>query len=313
MSDAEATPTSRWTEATSGVRSAASWLATAFGAAAAAVFGAGPIFATDVDTGDWGTARWIAALTLVVLGTAAVAFVIARLLALQVPIEVTLDRIPTGLRERIEANDLGEYLPGEAKTLNQFKNELKAHSIALAKLRAAAANTDDPTRKADLESRATIQENNFQIYLDKREELYRLAAYELEASRLTPRATRPWLSLGAAAIVGVFAMAAFSLITGSDVKKEEADDKPDPLPSTGILLKNQENDELWNAAGLAGCERPRGQVPVFVLAAESSTYKIQTLGLPRTKCQRYALTVPRDQVSLVQIEPRETTVTPAPQ
>lgn len=245
---------------------------------------------------------------LVAAGSAAVVYVIARLLALQVPVEITLDTLPPGLRTRIETNALQEYLPGSASNLVEFKEQLQAHANAAISLdlEAKAALPDSEERRT-LERLAAVQKNNREVFAGKRDELYQLAAYEIESTRMTPNATASWLSLGGAAIVAVVAMAGFSLTIGQgaeDVAGEQSD-----APTGGLLMKTAASAQLWQRLGLAECELTAAQVPVFVLSESETEYEVQTIGIPGDACARFAFSVPRDLVTIVKMMPIEVTVT----
>lgn len=307
---------SRWSTASSGVRSAATWLATTTAAIAGAVFGAGPIFKVESDPASWETGRWILVLFLIVVGALAVIYVIGRLLAMQVPVEITLDHLPPKLKARIEGNALGEYLPGDATSLEDFKDRLKGYASAAIALKAAADAEQDAAEKASLNELATIQEHNRTVYREKRDELYQLASYEIERDRLTPALTWSWTRLGAAAVVAIVAMATFSFVThatGKNAEKEKdaeaAAKAAADAPVGATLAKKAATSDLWNKLGLQSCELSKGagEVPVFVLAATEENLDVQTLGYPEG-CQRFRFSIPRELVTLLKVEPTKATV-----
>jgi hypothetical protein len=284
-------------------------LATAAGASAGVVFGAGPIFDADVDASTWSGDKWLLVVLLAAAGAAAVVYVIGRLLALQVPIEITLDALPASLLSRIQGNQLHEYLPGGATDLADFKSRLQAYANAAVTLEAAAQAETEASEKARLTQLATIQKNNRDVYKAKRDELYALAAYELEAERLTPRATQPWLFLGGAAVIAVVAMAAFTFVTGSGATEDDSAAQVE-TPALGEMTAVRAGEELWEGLGLADCE-VGGVVPVVVFEATEADYTVQTLGTP-DGCDRYKFTLPRNLVKLVEVEPASVEITVAP-
>lgn len=293
-------PATRWSTATSGVRSAAAWLATTAGATAAVVFGAGPIIDSEVDAADWGALRWLLTILLAGVGAAAVLYVISRLLVLQLPIEITLDALPPNLRSRIEGNQLSEYLPGDAQDLADFKARLQAYANAAVSLETEAAATTDAQEKARLTRLAAIQKSNCDIYKAKRAELYELAAYEIEWDRLSPRATKPWFYLGGAAILALVAMVAFTLVTGSGASESEPEEAVE-TPVLGEMTAKQVGADLWERLALGECVIG-GVVPVVVFEAEAESYTVQTLGSP-AGCGRYRMTIPTGLVTLVEVKP----------
>lgn len=307
MSDPTPPAATRWTTATTAVRSASTWLATAAGAVAGAVFGAGPIFKSDVDASDWPWWQWLLVVALVAIGSAAVVYVIARLLSLQVPIEITLDKLPPDLRSRIETNELHEYLPGSATNLEEFKQYLQAYANAAISLDAAAQTETNAQRKAALKRRALIQKENRDVFVAKRDELYQLASFELEATRLTPRATKSWLYFGGAAVLAVAAMALFTVVLGSEFDGADEASSTD-TPTGGLLLKTPDTGDLWTSLGLQDCEYAPGVVPVFVFSETDTEYSVQTIGVPRNRCALYEFSVPRELVKVITVEPVEATV-----
>jgi hypothetical protein len=294
----------RWTTASSGVLDAAKWLTTAIAGVATVVLGAGPLLNPKTDVSAWGAGRWAVALLLAAVAATCVAAIVAHLLALLVPVEITLDTLPPKLRTRIESNELSEYLPGEAADLRQFKNQLITFSKATVNLKTLAARETDNNRKADLLARSAVMEGNRDKYLAKRKEIYALARYEIERERLTS-GTKLY-QLGAALVVAVICLTAFTFVTSTGGDADD-DAQESDVPAGGQLLRTNAIAEVWKTLRLSRCA-VGASVPVIVLSETDEAYRIQTLGAP-DGCDRYVFSVPRDGVNLLKVEPVEATIT----
>lgn len=307
-----ASATERWTTASSGVNDAAKWLAAAIGSISGVVLGAGPIIRSDVDVTEWSPVRWVGVLVLAAIAAGAAGAVVWRLLQTLVPVAVTLDQLPSDLKSKIERNELGEYLPGDARTLADFKLRLQGYSRAAAQLRTKLQSLDktDP-RRPRFEALAQVQEANRDLYLAKRNEIYALAKYEIEANRLTNDENRNLLTVYL--VIAATTLVAFTFLTstGGSNEPDAADEGDVVAPTAALLQPSSGSQELWERLRLSECsiEGQDGPIPVFLLEEGEDNYRVQTLGTP-PGCDRYVFDISKDLVEPISIEPITVTLEP---
>lgn len=295
----------RWTTASTGVRTTAQWLATTLGTIAGVAFGAGPLINNETDVSKWDASRWFWVLAAAAVGVLGIVAIVSRLVVAMLPVEVALDGLPKGLRDRIKA-DADAYLPGDARTLTDFRDRLVAYSRAAAGLEIQARREADPEQKKLLEDRAKIQAENRDRYQAKRAEMFAQAKYHIEAGRLGGRGNAIWFSL--AAIAAVIGISCFTFLT--HVPAGDGDDTPSPQGA--LLIFKTGSEELWSTLDLDACAAPgeRNEVPVLLLGTSGENddhYKVQTLGQP-AGCGRYSFTVSDEIVDIVVPKPIEVTL-----
>jgi hypothetical protein len=297
----------RWTTASSGVRTTAQWLATALGAIAGVIFGAGPLINNDTDVSAWDARRWALVLVAAAAGVLGVVAIVSRLVLAMMPSEVTLDGLPKALLGRIEASP-ADYLPVGITTVTDFRDRLSSFTRAAAQLEIAARRETDAAKKSLLVDRAKIQAANRDYFREKRSELYAQAKYYVESGRLGGARNAAWFAT--AAIAAVLGISCFTFVTHAPAE-DQADDAP--APQGALLIPKTGAEALWAALELDKCAvgGVDDGVPVLLLGTTGENddhYRVQTLGQP-TGCSRYSFTVSDELVDVVVPEPVEVELT----
>lgn len=301
-----ATEATRWDSASSEVRKTAAWLATATGAVGAAVFGAGPLV-DDTDVGAWDTTRWVLVLTCAVLGVLGVVAIVGRLVTAMLPVEHTIDSLAPDLVERIEG-DPSSYLPGDARTVRDFQDRLRAYSRAAATFTAQARAEKDPEQRAHLVRLAQVQAENRDVYRNARTELLDLAKYRSEASRLGGASTATWFAI--AAVAAVVGATGFTFLTHDP---EDPEHGTVPQLAELTVRPGLDADDLWAQLGVDDCLVDGSDaLPVLFLSSDDGEpvrHTVQTLGRA-VGCDPYRFTIGDDVVTVVVPEPEQFTVVP---
>jgi hypothetical protein len=286
----------RWTTASSGVRTTAQWLATALGAIAGVIFGAGPLINNETDVSAWDARRWVLVLVAAAVGVLGVVAIVSRLVLAMMPCEVTLDGLPKALLSRIEASP-ADYLPVGITTVTDFRDRLSSFTRAAAQLEIAARREADPKKKSLLADRAKIQSANRDYFRTKRSDLYAQAKYYVESGRLGGAGNAAWFAT--AALAAVLGISCFTFLTHAPADDQKADT---PAPQGALLIPKEGADDLWSALDLDKCAiGSEVGVPVLLLGTTGENgdhYQVQTLGQP-TGCGRYSFTVSDGMVDVV--------------
>lgn len=300
------TEAARWDTASSEVRKTAAWLASATGAVGAAVFGAGPLV-DDTDVGSWDTTRWVLVLTCAVVGVLGVVAVVGRLVTAMLPVEHTLDSLPRDLVGRIE-REPASYLPGDARTVADFQDRLRAYSRAAAALTAQARAETGPEQQAELLRQAQVQTENRDVYRRARTELLDLAKYRSEAARLGGARTATWFAV--AAVAAVVGATGFTFLTHD---AEDADGGTPPQLADLAVRPGLDAEDLWSRLGVEDClVDGSDSLPVLFLGSEDGDpvrHEVQTLGRA-VGCDASRFTIGDDVATVVVPEPEELTVVP---
>lgn len=180
MTPAAETPPDRedstqvWTTAKKEVRDVARWIATAMGAVAAVVFGAGPLVGSFKNLDGWRVAAIAGG---AIVGISGTAYVIRKLAAILAPTAMSLGGLPAEFQNKINENRR-DYLFDDSVDLNEFasrwegwrvtgsqlrdQKQLAEERVAAAKAALAAAELEErPARNAELdEAKAGLQSLN---------------------------------------------------------------------------------------------------------------------------------------------------------
>lgn len=298
----------RWMEATKEVRKTASWLATGAGAAAAVIFGGGPLLArVDLDPATWSIERIALTIGSAVVGMVGVLLVIAGLVRVQLPIELTLSTLPDGFKNLVKASPQ-DYLPAESPSLESFKRRLKSFRRAAAVLPGDIAKETDPAQKARLEQTYEVVKKNADLYTARRNELLAQGGY-YSSTRLF-RTNASWLCGGA--VLAVIGATGYLLA----ISGKPSDSDP---PTSGaeiaslVALPGGASDALIQAVGIARCaaEDDPTRIPVLLhggTGTSADPWQLESLGTPMG-CPAVTFTAISEVVQVVKRVPTEHTIT----
>lgn len=299
----------RWVTATSQARETAKWTATAVAAVGGVVFGAGPLIAdVEQDVAEWSVVRIVLALAAALVGVYGVLALIGALLRAQLPIELSLARLPRLLELRIRRRP-EDFLPSGCTSLSQFRSRLRSYRRASLQL-ANDARTATVQRRPAIKAAAAAMQQNAHTYERTRDELLAEAGY-LETISALEHLRRP---AGKGALLAVFGAVSYLLLVSApandDDGKAEGVGGSDSVPELATLLPTDPQGEFWTELELASCEIGNGEVPVLLVGGSGSgddPWELQTIGTPKS-CPSITFTARSEVVQLVQREPREITI-----
>jgi hypothetical protein len=304
VTSGEADKAERWVVATKQVRTAAQWTIASLGAGAAIIFGSGPIVAGGEvqGTGTSLTIRVLVLLLFALVGAAGVIYLIVQTAEVLLPHTVALASLPPAFVELVKFTP-HEYLPTSVKSLDEFKTHLRDRSRALKdnrseieRLRRRETMNEDllehgteqdkgkakealSSIRKELVAREVAlktQEENVEIFVQKRNELLEQSAYQDTRSKFTDRKTSLALAAAAAVIGGVGYVVVWGVIT--------AEPTPSPVRIGLMAGIGDPGNALWENVGLENCAiRPGGPVPVIVesgTGTASDPFFVRTLGVP---------------------------------
>lgn len=296
---------SRWVTATAETRKTAQWVATALAAVGGVVFGAGPLLArTDLDVSEWSGLRLAVTVVSVVVGALGLMVVIAELVRIQVPIEVTLTTIPKSLRTQIE-RDPGSYLPGDCTSVAQVAMRLKGFRVAQVELRQQLASTTDAQQRQAIQSAQMAVDHNVEVYRRARSELIAQGGYVAASEAVTSR----WKPIATGTVLAALGATCYLLA----ISGEPPDDTGGGTAQVATLVAYDDgrSDALWEALGLEACEQSDGTVVVLEhsgTGAADDPYQVSTLGEP-DGCRAMRFSVIDDVAKLTVPTPEEVTIT----
>jgi hypothetical protein len=297
----------RWSAAIKASRDASTWVATALGVVAAAIFGGIPALKGLPFT--WGdpddNAQTILAAVSAIVGLGGIIVVILMVTRATLPIYVTLSTLSPRTQAAI-AKTPSEYLPDGIPSLDELRTQLRNWESLIPLL-------EEQERVADAASRAPAAEA-LADGIAQRDNLRQWAASirQLDVlSQTQARLHNP--GLWAAVAVATLGAVAFMFTT---VARAESDP---PAEIGQVALVTPVDDEAWAAitssADLSGCADDDGRYLVLVSDVVDDAYVVQTL--PNADgCRAWRLNI-RPEIAQVTVlaEPMRVTVTyaPAPQ
>ncbi|BDV31425.1 hypothetical protein [Microbacterium terricola] len=300
----------RWSAATKEARETIKWLATAIGAAAALVFGAGPLLTTtELDIASWPPWRTVVCLVAAVVGVVGVVLVIWSLLKALTPEALTLDQLPPSTVRRLEDSAETSF-PGDISSIAQLKQRFGVYRVAIFELgKKEALATTDAERKI-LGELIAKNRDNLKKLREVEDAILEQGAFELTRSKVTDLLA-PVLAGSALAVIGVVAYQ-LAMSGPTDPPAAAASDQIGRLVDNGSIASTR----LWTALDLSACEVDAGSIPVLVSGGSGTSedpYSVTTIPA-RTACAVVSFTVTDDVANVVlpEVEKVTVTVTPAP-
>lgn len=297
----------RWTAAIKASRDASTWVATALGVVAAAIFGGIPALKGLPFT--WGdpsdNAQSLLAAAAAIVGLGGILVVILLVTRATLPIYVTLSTL-SGRTEAAIAKTPSEYLPEGIASLAELRTQLQNWEALIPLL-------EQQERVADAASRGPAAEA-LEDGIAQRDNLRKWAASirQLDVlSQTQARLHNP--ALWAAVAVATLGAVAFMFTT---VARAESDP---PAEIGQVAFVTPTNEQAWAAiagsADLSGCADADGRYLVLVSDVVDDVFVVQTL--PNADgCRAWRLNI-RPEIADVTVlaEPMRVTVTytPAPQ
>ncbi|MCU1346388.1 MAG: hypothetical protein JWL70_2654 [Acidimicrobiia bacterium] len=302
----------RWTLASAEVRKTAKWVITTAGAAAAVVFGAGPIVTKGELTGQYVPQRVAIILLADTIGVIGIVVLIAKTAKVLLPYETSLNNLPTSLAQKIREHP-DSYLPDRLPTIESFRSELMIRRRQKREIDALLAGKEESVRALEAIANPNAQQqahcqaardelaaltegvwivtDNLAVYENCRSTILGEAGYTTVRDLFTGSGT----ALMAAGLAAALGATVYLLAVSYKPTEPSASAKPAaPAPRLGLLTKRADgiSDSLWAAARLGACETPAGtagpaSVPVLVEAGKGSPedpYVVQTLSL-QPACQ----------------------------
>lgn len=299
--------TSRWVTATSQARDTAKWTATALASVGGVIFGAGPIIAdVEQDVSDWSVLRIFLVLASAMVGVYGLLKLVGALVRVQLPIEISLARLPPSLERRIE-DDPENFLPAGCTSVAQFRRRLRSYRRASVQL-SNDALTAEGAEKAEIEAAAAAMKHNADTYERVRRELLAETAY-LETVKAVDGLSRP---AAKGALLAVFGAVSYLLLVSGPADEDGSAKAGDAnTPSIALLRTTDPAGEFWTLLELQACEIEDGEVPVLLSGGDGTSdnpWQLQSIGSP-DGCPSIVFSATTDVAQIVQLKPREVKVT----
>lgn len=238
---------SRWTVAAIGTRTAAKWMIGSLAAAAALIFGAGPI--VNRPELSWGkdSCQLSIALAVGTLGLVCLIALIGQIAKVLTPVKVSLESIPEPMRRELDAS-AAIRLPSGSASYAEFLRKYREYKIVVARVSARLATFDDrdsqsSNQRQQLRTLLDQAQGNVAVYTRAAEGFLNQAEF-YTVSQLFDRRRGCALALAVGAAVGALG---FQLALASGPK-----DLP-KAPQLAYLNSPAGPNELWNALKLADC------------------------------------------------------------
>lgn len=253
----------RWTVAAADTRAAAKWMIGSLAAAAALIFGAGPIVnRPDLSWSDNRPQLGIA-LAAGAFGLICLILLIGQIAAVLTPRKISLESVPDEmLRDLNAAADV--RLPSGSDSYAEFLKRYRAYKVLVGTLSARLARLDDSApdasvQRAQLDTLLDEAQRNVGVYARAAEGYLNQAEfYSVSALFGRKRALAVTLAVGAA--VGAL---------GFQLALAAGPEKSPEAPDLAYLLAPSEPNELWTALDLEACA-VGDRVPVVLSGGKGS-------------------------------------------
>jgi hypothetical protein len=312
---------SRWQAATEQTRTTAKWIITSLAAAAAVVFGAGPIISKPNLSWQDDTGQLIIAGVLGVAGIGGIVWLISIMAKVLMPMKTTVGDAPQELIDELNSTS-DSSLPSDANTYAEFLSRIRTHERQAANFQQALIqwevthqSDDQQTRAihASLKSKLAVVTANRDVYRAAVQTILDRIAFTQVNKLYTDSRQKVFLAAALAAVGGL----GFQLALSAPAKEDKAEAAPAASPPAVASLVRPADDapgkRLWDDLGLSACE-VNGRVPVLRLdgaGTDASPYRVTTVEA-RQGCQVQTFNVTSDLITLQELAPRTVTVVPAP-
>jgi hypothetical protein len=298
---------SRWTVAAAGTRTAAKWMIGSLAAAAALIFGAGPIVnRPELSWSDNGP-QLLIAMAAGSVGLVSLILLIGQIAAVLTPVKVSLETLPAELLHDLDTTPVVR-LPSGSSSYAEFLQKYKAYKAVVATLSITLAHLDGgaphaSTQRTQLTKLLNEAKRNVEVYERAADGFLNQAEFYGVSSLFSQRRGLA-LTLATTAAIGALGFQ-LALATGPKDSPKESELAYVVAPSGG--------NELWNALDLGACAVGT-KVPVLVAGGKGSDdepYAVTVLKV-NDRCTPKSFDLRSDALMLEKIPPGEVTVHYAP-
>lgn len=256
----------RWTVAAAGTRTAAKWMIGSLAAAAALIFGAGPMVTRPELSWQDNRTQLLVALGAGAVGFVSLVLLIGQIATVLTPRKVSLDALPKALLQDIDAAaDI--RLPSGANSYKEFLANFGRYKVLVGKFSAELARVDTRTQDGKLghaQLTHLLQEarENVEVYTRATEGILNQAEFYGVTTLFDGRRRTVAVILAIMAALGALA---FQLALAAGPKPMTSA----KVPELAYLVAPTAPNQLWDSLKLVRCTIG-GRVPVLVSGGNGS-------------------------------------------